>query len=244
MKMSMFRSLCAAALFALVSNVQAATLVDETFSYPDGSLVPNGGWVNHSGTLGDLLVSGGQAVVEHGAPSEDAHLIFGAVSTGVLTADFDIVVNDDSVIAGNDFEYFAHFMLDGSFNFGARLDIVAPTDAASGDFTLGIATTSSTAESTLPTDFSFGQSIPVSLSFDFDAGLASVTAGGNTATSTSVFLGETYDSFALRQSDSSNNESIMVDNLIVSGTLDVPEPASIALALLGVVAIGARRRNG
>ena len=47
----------------------AAIIVSDDFSYPDGSLVGNGGCVSHSGTAGDLMVVNGQAVVQHGVPS-------------------------------------------------------------------------------------------------------------------------------------------------------------------------------
>ena len=49
-------ALCAFGL----GNANAAILVTDTFSYPDGSLVPNGGWANHSGVAGDLMVASGQ----------------------------------------------------------------------------------------------------------------------------------------------------------------------------------------
>jgi hypothetical protein len=53
---------------ALSTPVAAGVIAYDNFDYSNGSLVPNGGWTNHSGTLGDLLVSGGQVVVQHGAP--------------------------------------------------------------------------------------------------------------------------------------------------------------------------------
>ena len=46
-------------------------LLVDTFDYQDDSLIGNGSWTNHSGTPGDLLVSGGQAIVQHGTPSEE-----------------------------------------------------------------------------------------------------------------------------------------------------------------------------
>jgi hypothetical protein len=55
-----------------VSDVLAA----DDFSYADGSLVPNGGWANFSGTDFDMLVTGGQVRIQHGTPSEDASLAF------------------------------------------------------------------------------------------------------------------------------------------------------------------------
>jgi len=228
-------------VFVLTSGpANAATLVTEDFNYADGSLVGNGGWATHSGNPGDLLVAGGQAVVQHGTPSEDANISFPDVSTGVLTAEFDVVVNDDAVIGGGDYEYFAHFFTDGSFNFRSRLDVVPGT--VGGDYTLGISSTSSTAEATLPVDFSFGDTVAVSLAFDLDTGIGSLTVGGDTISGTSSSLGEVLNRFALRQSDSSNNETITIDNLRISGTI-IPEPASLMLTLVGLIGLGVARRK-
>ncbi len=233
---------------ALVASVMAnngaasTVLVSDDFTYNNGSLVTEAGWISHSGNAGDLLISGNEVVVQHGAPSEDAHVQFALQSTGVLTASFDIVVNDDnSPIASSDFEYFAHFMTDGSFNFRSRLDVQSP-NAVGGDYTLGISSASSTAEATLTTDFNFGDVVPVTISFDLDTGTGSLTAGGQTVTG-SAQGAQSLDSFALRQSDSSSNETITVDNLVITtSVMAVPEPSSFAL--LGLVGMaGAIRRR-
>lgn len=214
------------AIATLASQASAQFLIAaDNFDRADGSLTgtsptpgPGSVWTSHSGTEGDLLITGGQAVVEHGIPSEDNHIIFTPQNTGILTATFDITVSDDTVIEGGDYEYFAHFMPDGTFDFRSRLDIVAPNE--SGDYTLGISSGSSTAEAILPTDLTFGTTYSVTLEFDFATGLGSVTVDGNTAVGTGVYADETLDSFALRQSDSSNNETILVDNLQIFGATE------------------------
>ena len=54
------RLYAAIATCAFISvNANAEMIVFDNFDYPDGPLVPNGGWANHSGTVGDLLVVGG-----------------------------------------------------------------------------------------------------------------------------------------------------------------------------------------
>lgn len=217
------------------SNATAATLLTENFDYSDGSLgTLNTAWQNHSGTAGDLLVTSGAAIVQHGTPSEDINVQFDAVSAGTLTATFDLTVNDDTPIGGSDFEYFAHFMTRGSSNFRARLDIQA---SASGDYTLGISSSTSTAEATLTAGFTYGTVVPVIMSFDVETGTASLTVEGETITG-SANGAESIDAFALRQSDSSNNETVTIDNLVISDSSVVPEPSSAllgGLALLGLV---------
>ncbi|TWT96742.1 hypothetical protein Pla108_25160 [Botrimarina colliarenosi] len=233
MKMRILIALCAALAPAAAS---AAILASDDFSYPDGSLVGNGGWANHSGTVGDLLVSGGQAVVEHGAPSEDANLAFAPQSSGILTATFDIVVSDDSVISGSDSEYFAHFFPTGSFNFVSRVDVVP--GQFGGDFSLGISSTTSTAEATMPVDYNFGDTLSLALSYDFSTGTGSLTVGGDTISGNPSTPEASLDLFALRQSDSSNNETVVVDNLVISSEA-IPEPGTAVLALLSLASVGA-----
>lgn len=230
-------------MFAAILSIAATSVssadtivLNEDFTYADGALVPNGSWVNHSGTAGTLGVAAGAASVTQDSGSEDAHAVFAPVSTGVLTAMFDISVTADAAMSGTDFEYFAHFMTDSSTNFGARIDVQTPN--GTGDYTLGIGAGSSS-DDTLSTDFNFGDTVSVLLAYDFDTLIATVTAGGSTATA-GVDTDISFDSFALRQSNSSSDETITVDNLVITS---VPEPSSIALlGLVGLAGVVRRRK--
>lgn len=236
MKRTLF-GFTSAALLA-TGSAFAAPLASDDFSYADGSLVPNGGWATHSGTAGDLLVASGAAVVQHGTPSEDANLGFGDNTTGILKATFDVVVDDNTAIGGSDFEYFAHFSDGGTSNFKSRLSLTSAT--TTGDYSFGIASGSSTEEATTVADFNYGDTVSVMLFFNLDTGIGSATIGGETITGTGIFAGETLSAFALRQSDSSNNETITVDNLVIE---NIPEPSSLALLGLGGLLIARRRRG-
>lgn len=224
---------------ALVVSAKAATVASDDFTYPDGNLAGQGGWTVHSGDGGtDVLVSSNAAVLVHGGGSrEDVNLGFAAQTTGVFTAIFDLSVTDDNPITGTDFEYFAHFGDTGTFDFTARVDIQAPT--GSGDYTVGIATFSSTAETTSTVDLDFGTVYSAELEFDFSTGLASFTIGGNTITSTTVGAGVQISNFNLRQSNSSSDETITVDNLVIDY---VPEPSVALLGGLGLLGLLRRRR--
>ncbi|MCF7733390.1 MAG: hypothetical protein K9N23_16995 [Akkermansiaceae bacterium] len=232
--------------FSLITSAYSTTiLVSDNFDRADGSLVgttptpgPGGTWLHHSGTAGDLLITSGKAVVQHGTSSEDANVPFAAQTVGVITASFDITVHDETAITGTNFEYFAHFK-DGSNRFYARLDVVAPSGTA-GNYTLGISTNGDTAETTFPTDFNYGDTVTVNLSFDFATGLAALAVGSTTLSSTtSIPTGVTISAFALRQSDSSNDETITVDNLVVS---QVPETSAALLGSLAMLRLLRRRR--
>ena len=193
--------------------------ITDDFDYSDGSLIGNGLWTAHSGTPGDFQVLSGQGVVQHGAPSEDINIEFTAV-TGSVYYSFDFSVdNPGNVIGtnGTDFEYFAHLMNDGG-SFRARLDIVAPN--TTGDYTLGISSGTSTAEATCATDLTFGTTYRVTVRFGQDNSEAQlwIDATSETDTSISGSTGgaQTVNQFAFRQSDSSENETIRVDNLTLS----------------------------
>lgn len=192
--------------------------ISETFTYADGSLVGNSQWESTSGNAGDFLVTSGQAIVQHGTPSEDVALPFAAV-TGDLFYAFDMSVADlGAPYVGGDNEYFVHFRT-GS-GFVAQLDIVEPT--AGGDFTLGIATDASTAQATWASDLLFDTTYRVVVRYDQDASIAELWVDATSETDTSITGNDETDpgegvlSFAMRQSDSSENEGIAIDNLVIA----------------------------
>jgi len=203
----------------LIASLSFGQIASDDFTYSDGSLVGNGAWVNHSGNAGDLLVSSGQVVVQHGTPSEDANLPFTPVS-GVLYFGIDLSVSSSSDIPGSDNEYFAHFKDSGN-GFRGRLDVVPGTGG--GNYTLGISSSGSTADVVWGTDLTFGVTYRAIVKYDQDSGVATLWIDASSSSDTSITgdtpsSGTSIESFALRQSDSNNNETITVDNLIVGQT--------------------------
>lgn len=195
--------------------------ISEDFSYADGSLTSNPLWDSFSGTSGDLMVTSGQALVQHGTPSEDVQILFTAVSGSVYYAFDFTVVDPGSIISGNDNEYFAMFK-DASFAYRAKLDIVPPT--SSGDFTIGIATTGNDADAIWATDFTYGVTYRVTVMYNQDSNIAQLWVDATSDSDTSI-SGEDLDdpglsieAFAFRQSDSDLNEGILVDNLSIGTT--------------------------
>ncbi len=207
-------------LLVVASVAIAAVVVSDDFSYADGSLVGNGTWFNHSGAAGDFMVSGGQAVVTHGAPSEDVTLPFAATGSEDVFFAFDFSVDDlGTPYTGTDFEYFAHFKDDG-FGFRGRMDVQAPN--GSGDYTVGISSTGSTADATWATDMTYGVVYHVIVRYSQTENFAQMWIDGTMDTDTAIIGTDEADpgtiitGFALRQSDSDMNETIRVDNLVVS----------------------------
>ena len=206
-----------------IENTPPTLPINDDFSYADGSLVPNGGWASTDGSLGDLLVSSGQAVVQHGN-SEDVSLEFLPVSGNVYYA-LDFSVDDLGhayVLDGTpDFEYFAHFKT--GFDFSARLDIVPPT--STGDFSVGIASDEGTADIVWATDLTYGVTYRAIVRYDQDTNQAQLWIDASVEGDLSI-LGEdrpdldadTVTELALRQSVSDENETVRVDNVYVGTT--------------------------
>ena len=227
-RVSRFQSVLTMVALTLLATVPAVAggpiLIEEYFPYPDGSLAAASAWENHSGTMDDLLVASGQAVVQHGAPSEDAHLDF-PDAMGTVYLGFTFSIDDlGAPFSGTDSEYFIHFREESTFNFVGRVDVVEPSGA--GDFTLGIATSSGTAEATWATDLMFGTTYKVIVGYDQVADQAELWIDPVDEMSTSILgadladPGITANSVALRQSDSSENETIRVDDIVVGTDFD------------------------
>jgi len=206
------------AAFAFASTASAQVIRCDSFSYPDGSLVPQGTWANHSGTAGDFQILSGQAVVQHGTPSEDVNIAFTPVA-GKVFFGIDFSVDDlGGPWLGTDTEYFAHFK-DSGFAFRARFDVVQALNG--GDFSVGIASDDSTADAIWATDLSFGVTYRAIASYDQVTNQAELWINPTTSASTSILgdldgnPGNSMSAFALRQSDSDMNETLRIDNLVV-----------------------------
>ncbi len=194
---------------------------NDSFDYADGSLTASSNWNNFSGNEGDLVVENGHAVVQHGDPSEDAGVSFQSVE-GIIYYAFDFSVNNPGeIISGNDSEYFAMFKDDG-FSYRAKIDIVPAI--SQGDFTVGISSTGNSADATWPYDLSFDTTYRATVKYDQSQNIAQLWIDASSENDESIMgsdeddPGTSITQFGLRQSDSSNNESIHVDNLSITQT--------------------------
>ncbi|MFQ3305185.1 MAG: hypothetical protein ACI9JT_001004 [Polaribacter sp.] len=215
MKKHYFFTLLLTICFSALSFGQV--ILAEDFSYTDGSLVGNSTWATESGTPGDFLISSGKAVIQHGTPSEDVKFAFDS-GAGDVYVGFDFSVDDLGApySGGSDYEYFAHI------DFKARLDVQA--GANGGDFTVGISSGGSTAEANWSADLTFGDTYRVILKFDQVTGLAQLWINPSASSDTSISGTEsgaaTVENFDLRQSDSSENETVRLDDLMIGKTFN------------------------
>lgn len=223
-------------------SAQITPLLNESFTYPDGNLVGNGGWANHSGSGNLIQVSSGTILLAQGSGSrEDANVDLGhTLSAGErFTFEFDVTVNGTADASS---VYFAHFK-DSGTGFNSRIFVAAP-NVASGNFTFGLSETSSTPKKKFSTDFSYGTTYTLSGYYDFDTGTSILKVDGGVSISSAVDPdpGEDLSAFAFRQAG--GNTTMTIDNLSVA-LVPVPEPSSFAFlgGLVGLGLIMARRRR-
>lgn len=221
----------------MVSRANGDILLSENFDYPDGRLVGQGGWANHSGTGTFINVNSGSiGLAQGGGSREDANVALGRTMAAgdIWRFAFDVTVNGTA--AATDV-YFAHFKDDGT-GFNARVFVAAPTQG--GNFTFGISE-GQQGESIVKfsTDFNYGTTYRVFAEYNFDTGNSSlwINDPSTVITSTGADIGQAMSAFAFRQA--AGNTSMVIDNLVVTA---VPEPS--ALLLVGsVLGAGFLRRR-
>lgn len=192
----------------------ASPLLIEQFNYPDGNLVGNGGWANHSGTGSFIQVSGGQALLSQGGGSrEDANVPLSAARGATDKTYVAILVTVPSATTLAAPDYFAHFRSAG-FAFPARIYIAPP--AGGGDFTFGL---SGTSTGTTPVvlwggDFSFGSTHLIVASYDAADGSTQMWVDPSSEASASIVstggaVGDLISTYALRQGSVTTSEQII-----------------------------------
>lgn len=235
-------SLALALLATTCLTSQAAVLINETFSYPDGNLAGNGGWLAHSGAgATPVQVVSSTVVLNQGSGSrEDVNVPLGVTmgAGDVFYASFDFTVSSGSTDV-----YFAHFK-NTTTGFGSRVFVTAAPGGA-GDYGIGIGEAALTV--TFPTALDFGTTYKAVIAYSYDSRTSQLWIDPTSAASTSVTstaaTGDLFvSSFGLRQAG--GNSTQIIDNLIVATTLNevIPEPTTTLLGLIGAVALIRRRR--
>ncbi len=151
-------------VLAFAAPAFAVNLLSDSFTYPNGNLVPNGGWANYSGAGTDIQVSGGRAVGT-GLNAPDDHRLFTAQPTTSKTyACFEVTIPDPGGAPKP--IYFAELKDAGASNLVSRVYVLPIT----GGWTFGIShsSTSSTAGVTpwSATSLTYGQSYKVVINYD------------------------------------------------------------------------------
>ncbi len=159
---------CACTLLGAGSSLNAATLVNQQFDLPNGSIVQGSDdlWQHRSGAEGDLVVNEGALQISSSA-SEDVGILlgdqtFGESSEDTLYASFTLKIVDLPTAGGG---YFAHFRGGSSSSFRGRLFIAASDE---GGVQLGISNGGSkfSDSSALPQNLELGKEYRIVLSYE------------------------------------------------------------------------------
>lgn len=242
------------------SGALSAVVFSDSFSYPAGALVGNGGWTQNSTVVTNpIQVSGGVVTLGTG---QDAYNNFAATipATDGSFAYYGATITVTAATVGGD--YFLHFTngLTNPTAFTGRLAAQSTT----GGFFLGYSestnagTTFGTQILTLSTPYN------VIVRYGFvagalnDTGTVFVSSGAfdpveanNTPYLTDAYNGTTaeiagFTGLQLRQGGASTAPTVNVDNLSVANTfaeaIPVPEASTVALGLLAGLGLLRRRR--
>ena len=208
--------------FAIVATPSmAASLVNETFTYSNGNLVPNGGWANYSGAISDIQVAAGRAT-GFGPNANDDHILFAAQAVTAKTyACFDVII--PAVVGAPKPTYFAELKDAGAASLVSRVYVLP---LAGGGWTFGISH-SSTSTTVGVTPWTAGLSYDVSyhVVINYDPVNKTSTLWVNPATESSPSVSNTnaaiaavaVSGFGLRQSATA---STLPASPAYSGTAD------------------------
>jgi hypothetical protein len=211
------------------TGAHAGSLMNETFTYPDGGLVANSGgnWTTHSGT-GDILVVSNAAVGLMSNGADDNRLLSSArTATDKTYACFNLTIPSQTIVTN----YIAHFMVNAT-TFRSKV-FVAPSGSS---FTLGLSVTANQTGTppappappvgaTWATDLNFGQTYKVAISYDAVGGVSEMWVDPLNEASTKVTATDAaaaagaLTAFGLRQSNTNGSAfTYTVDDLSVGTT--------------------------
>ncbi|MEO6035722.1 MAG: immunoglobulin domain-containing protein [Verrucomicrobiota bacterium] len=217
-------------------TLRAQVSLSESFTYPDGPIVTNssGVWSNHSGVVGQTLVSGGKLLLTQSS-TEDINTQVSGGGT-VLFASFKVNFSSLPSTSG---DYFAHFKDNGN-NFRARIFGTA-TNSLPGAFRMGISAAAATPNQILPRDLTTNTEYQVVFSYntaDFFGTLwINPTSESDPSVATSDITSNiVLTAFAFRQSGGIGSmaiDDLKVGNSFADVVTSTPVAASIALQPVG-----------
>lgn len=200
-------SLLALALCAAFAGAASATvLMSEGFTYPDGNLVPNGGWATHSGTGTDIQVLAGRAIGNMANAPDDNRAFPAQPTTSSTYACFEVTIPDPG--GSPKAVYFAHLKDTGTTNFFSRVYVLPVAGSNGFTFGLSFASTSTTTVGAVPwSTSSLSYNTPYVIVIKYDPVSLTSTMWVNPAGEGSPSISQTgtgtgiaISSFALRQS--------------------------------------------
>ncbi len=242
------------AMLGAASIGNSQVLVDETFTYADGSLasVSGGAWTEFSGTGGQTIVSGALSLDDNF--SGDNERSFAEQSSGTVFYSLKFnALSSDQPSSTTDGGYFIGF--NSGSTFYSRLVAYRPSGSTAGTFTLGVTSHSSGtttdwgAELLLDSTYSLVVSLNLSTG-DSTLWIDPASSSSASVVSTGVGPISAVDSIGTRISGTSNGDKTIDDLVVglkfsdVSGAA-VPEPSAYSVVFAGLIfarVISRRRR--
>jgi hypothetical protein len=208
----------ASSSFALMVSPSADVLLLDSFSYSNGSVLTNSGflWFNRSGTDGECQVTNGQLQVSGGL-TEDVigRLMGGPYVKGSNTVLYTCFKVKFLSLPKTTPQYFAHFANGSALH--DRIYAGVPTNAAMGTFRLYIANSTNLVQ--WPTDLSTNVTYTLVTRYNVDNPASTMWINPNSATDASVTASDpstadTVATYGFRE-DSGVGALILVDDLKV-----------------------------
>ena len=220
----------------IASPAFAVSLLADGFAYPNGNLVPNGGWANYSGVATDLQVVGGRAE-GFGPNANDDHILFAAQPTnGKTYACFQVRIPNPG--GAPKAIYFAELKDGGATNLVSRV-YVLPLETGGWTFGISYSSTNATTAGVTPWTAPLNYDQDYTLVINYDPATSTSNLWVNPFTEASPSVANTGTSapiavsgFGLRQSATAStlppsppyvgdtDWGFSVDNLGVGTTFD------------------------
>ena len=227
---SLLCSLAIAASF-IAGSANAQTVLDDSFSYPDGPLVgaPGSPWVHSSGTVtGEQNVVSGRLFLDDNETEDTSAPLSSDITAGFITASLSLEMSTADISTSGVGNYIMHFVGATTAEQIARLYTLTNPGGPAGTFRLGISTAGA-APVVFASPFTAGTVYSISITYDFDSNVASLSSPGfGTVVATDTFDAALIGDFAFRQSTAHGD--VFIDSLSITA---VPEPSTYAMMGLG-----------
>jgi hypothetical protein len=204
--------------FALMVSPSPSLIFLDSFSYPNGSLLTNSGflWANRSGTFGECQVTNGQLQITADQSEDVVGSLIGApYPTGFGTVLYAAFKAKFLTLPNSNPDYFAHFA--SGTTLRGRIYPFIPTNASFGTFRLSVGNAMNSTE--LPIDLTTNVSYTLVTRYNIDTATTTLwvnptneTDSGATATDSQSPA--TISEYGFRQA-SGYDSSILIDDLRV-----------------------------
>jgi hypothetical protein len=225
--------------FVLTVNPVVGLLLQDTFTYADGSVRTNSSftWNTHSGGTGETQIASGELLLSQ-SQSEDISAFFTNGPSPVGTNSGFIIYTrftaNFTALPSGPGDYFAHLKNTGTSDFRAKI-FSGTNNAAAGLFRIGIANSFNSVSAQFPTDLSLNTTYTVVTRYNVGTGVTTlwinpVTESSTGVTATDSVIPANIITYAFRQTGGIG--AMEIDDLKIGSSFsDVVDPSSSPIPL-------------